>query len=134
MQPNEGPVPGHEASQAPIKAELQTGGGSRFAAIVMLRGEHDIATAPGVELAIGSISGNVLVDLSECAFLDSSILGVLIGTSKKLERDGRYLEIVAPSENSMITRTLEVVGMRHLVVVHPSGPSLDLPPTSSMIV
>jgi anti-anti-sigma factor len=123
MNPDDGTEAGHEAEPS-IEVELRTDAATRFAAVVMLRGEHDIATAPAVGDAIGAISGNVLVDLCECSFLDSSIIRVLLATSKTLERDAHYLELVVPP-NAIIARTLDIVGVRDLVVVHPSRPNLN---------
>ena len=52
-------------------------------AVVKLRGEHDLSTAQAVRSALRSAveSGPpaVVVDLSDTTFLDSSILGALIG-------------------------------------------------------
>jgi len=49
----------------------------------------------------------LLVDLTECSFIDSTIIEVLIGNAKDLEREGHFLEIVAPPEKGVIARTLE---------------------------
>jgi hypothetical protein len=38
-----------------------------------LRGEHDLTTSTGVREALAPIQGNVLVDLSDRVFLDSSV-------------------------------------------------------------
>jgi hypothetical protein len=47
----------------------------RFAAIISLRGEHDMASNADVSSAIGAISGSVLVDFSDCDFIDSTSSG-----------------------------------------------------------
>ncbi len=49
-------------------------------ALVQLRGEHDLSGKEALAEALASASDqlNVLVDLSECTFMDSSVLGVLI--------------------------------------------------------
>jgi anti-anti-sigma factor len=113
-----------EPSDAVVDVELVPDGVRGFAATVSLRGEHDLASAAEVTRAIGAIAGNVLVDLTECSFIDSTIIEVLIGNAKNLEREGHFLEIVAPPENSVIARTLEIVGMRDVVVVHAARPIL----------
>jgi anti-anti-sigma factor len=113
-----------EPSDAVVDVELLPAGVRGFAAIVSLRGEHDLASAAEVARAIGAISGNVLVDLTDCSFIDSTIIEALIGNAKDLEREGHFLEIVAPPENSVIVRTLEIVGMRDVLVVHPARPIL----------
>ena len=75
-----------------------------------LRGEHDLSTAPEVRAALSSISGSVLVDLADCAFIDSTIIGALITASQELEREGHVLELYVPPENLTVSRTLEVTG------------------------
>ncbi len=111
-----------EPSDAIVDVELVPDGARGFAAVVSLRGEHDLASAAEVAGAIGAIDGNVLVDLTACSFIDSTIIGALIGNAKDLQREGHFLEIVAPPENTGIARTLEIVRMRDVVVVHPTRP------------
>jgi anti-sigma B factor antagonist len=113
-------------SEPTVHVELGPKREREFAAIVSLRGEHDLATAPEVSNAIGAIDGNVLVDLSQCTFIDSTVIAVLFARNQKLEGSGRYLEIVAPRENTRIARTLELVRMRDVIVVHEARPGLDL--------
>jgi anti-anti-sigma factor len=110
---------------APVEVEPRPAHERAFAAIVSLRGEHDLATAENVSQAISSVEGNVLVDLTDCTFLDSTVIGLLFAHSKDLERQGRYLEVVVPAENRTIVRTLELVRMRDVIVVHSVRPSLD---------
>jgi anti-anti-sigma factor len=113
-----------ELSDAIVDVELVPESVRGFAAVVSLRGEHDLASAAEVTRAIGAIAGNVLVDLTACSFIDSTIIEALIGNAKDLEREGHFLEIVAPPENSVILRTLEIVGMRDVMVIHPARPIL----------
>jgi anti-anti-sigma regulatory factor len=60
----------------------------RFAAIVLLLGEDDVTTADLVGETIDRVEGSVLVDLSECSFIDSTTIGKLIATAQTLERRG----------------------------------------------
>jgi anti-anti-sigma factor len=113
-----------ELPDAIVDVELVPESVRGFAAVVSLRGEHDLASAAEVTRAIGAIAGNVLVDLTECSFIDSTIIEVLIGNAKDLEREGHILEIVVPPENTTILRTLEIVGMRDMLVIHAERPIL----------
>jgi anti-anti-sigma factor len=97
----------------------------RFSAIVYLRGEHDMATAPQVADAITKISGSVLIDLSDCDFIDSIIIGTLFDHARRIEKDGHVLEIVAPLSCANVARTLELVRMHELVPVHPARPTIE---------
>jgi anti-anti-sigma factor len=124
MRPEGSPL-GPQSSEPAVEVEIRPAFGPTFAAVVTLRGEHDIATAPEIKTVIGSIAGSVLVDLTDCAFIDSSVIGALISTSQELEREGHFLELLAPPENKRIVRTLEIVQMSSLIVVHPVLPSGD---------
>jgi anti-anti-sigma factor len=108
-----------------VELDLRPAQERAFAAIVSLRGEHDLSTAEQVSQAIGSVAGSVLVDLTDCTFVDSTVIGVLFALSQDLEREGHYLEVVVPPENSRVARTLELVRMRDVIVVHAVRPSLD---------
>jgi anti-anti-sigma factor len=57
-------------------------------AIVAVRGEHDLTTKPALAEALARASDhlNVLVDLSECPFMDSSLIGALVEASSSLAR------------------------------------------------
>lgn len=118
--PDESRVP-----QAVIEVQLSPEHERTFAAIVSLRGEHDLATAAELSDAIGAIDGNVLIDLSDCSFLDSTVIGVLFARNLDLERTGAFLEVVVPRANTGVARTLELVRMRDAIVVHEVHPSRD---------
>jgi anti-anti-sigma factor len=64
----------------------------------------------------------VLVDLSECDFIDSTVISVLIRDYRERAREGHDLELLVPLENTTIARTLEIAGMRDLFVIHSSRP------------
>ena len=114
------------SSEPTVHVELGPRREREFAAVVSLRGEHDLATASQVSDAIRAIDGNVLVDLSGCTFIDSTVIGVIFARNQELEGSGQFLEIVAPRENTSIARTLELVRMRDVIVVHDARPGLDL--------
>lgn len=111
--------------QAVIEVELSPEHDGAFAAIVSLHGEHDLATAAELSDAISAIDGNVLIDLSDCSFLDSTVIGVLFARNLDLERAGGFLEVVVPRANAGVARTLELVRMRDAIVVHEVRPSHD---------
>jgi anti-anti-sigma factor len=97
-----------------------------YAALVSLSGEHDLATTPELEATFASLHGLLLVDLSDCAFLDSTVMGVLLQKCNSLERDGHTLELVVPQTNIQVARTLETVGISAFLQIHrrlPQGAS-----------
>jgi anti-anti-sigma factor len=108
-----------------VHVELASSRERGFAAVVSLRGEHDLATASEVSEAISAIAGNVLVDLSECTFIDSTVIGVLFARNQDSERAGHVLEVVVPPANTTVARTLGLVRMRDVIVVHEARPGLD---------
>jgi anti-anti-sigma factor len=108
---------------ASVEVGLRPPAWPSFAAIVTLRGEHDLATSQDVRRTLGPIYGNVLVDLSDCGFIDSTVIGALLTKYQELEREGHRLELIVSSENPTIARTLSIVGLDTLVVVHQSPPS-----------
>jgi anti-anti-sigma factor len=89
-------------------------------ACVRLRGEHDLSTKPRLTEALTEASAkrNVLVDLSECTFMDSSVIAALFLARTKLDlRDGR-LELVIPREAATLQRTAEVTALGAILRVH----------------
>jgi anti-sigma B factor antagonist len=78
-------------------------------AIVSVSGEIDIASAPSLHEAVGTVSGSgahVILDLSGVSFMDSTGLSVLIRAFRGLRDDGGELRIVVAG--TRIPRLLEV--------------------------
>jgi anti-anti-sigma factor len=105
-----------------IEVELRPTRAAGYAAIVTLRGEHDLDTGPELTAALGPIAGNVLVDMTPCAFIDSTAVGIVIGKSKELAHTGHRLELVVPAANRTVVRVVDVVGLRGLMTVHEELP------------
>ena len=86
--------------------------------LVRVRGELDLATAPELERALepnGDGDGRIVVDLSECTFIDSTGLKILVDADR---RRGHDLLIVA---NGMaVRRTFEVSGLDGHLTLHSS--------------
>ncbi len=93
-----------------------------FAAIVRLGGEHDLSTRDALHEALEPIYGDVLVDLSDAEFIDSSVIGVLLATADARRREGQRLELLVPARNARITRTLTVAGVTGLLAVRTQLP------------
>jgi anti-sigma B factor antagonist len=82
--------------------------------VVTLRGEIDAYTAPSLRLDLRRLVDDegatlVVVDLSAVTFLDSSALGALVGTLRRLRERGGRLRIVSP--HSPAARIFEVTGL-----------------------
>lgn len=102
-------VPGIDVELRPVPA---------FAAVVKLRGEHDIATSERLRDVLAPIAGTVLVDLSECAFVDSSVITALVLDSRERAREQERLELLVPAANATVARTLELCGVTEILTVH----------------
>ena len=87
--------------------------------VVSVAGELDLYTAPEFEEALalnGSEPGRVVVDLSECTFIDSTGLGILLKAERHVGRDA--LLIVATG--LQVLRAFEVSGLDRQFALHPS--------------
>jgi anti-sigma B factor antagonist len=105
-----------------IDVELRPTRVAGYAAIVTLRGEHDLNTGPELTAALDPIAGHVLLDLTACTFIDSTAVGIVIDKSQDLARNGHRLELVVPAANRTVARVVDVVGLRGLLTVHPELP------------
>jgi anti-anti-sigma regulatory factor len=93
-----------------------------FAAIVTLSGAHDEATVDALKDAMSSIDGDLLVDLTPCTFIESTVIGALVAKTIELRRDGHNLELVAAPGNTEIGQTLERIHIHDVVAVRSSVP------------
>jgi anti-anti-sigma factor len=119
--PSDPPLTSDAAPPAPeptIDVELSPVQTPGYAAVVSLGGEHDLATSDELGATLEPIFGNVLVDLTRCSFMDSSVIRVLLAKLTDLKREGRRLDLVVPRDNASISRLVDVVGMRGLLTVH----------------
>lgn len=120
----EAPIP-NETNGATVEVELRPVSAPAFAAVVRLCGEHDLATGDDLRTALAPVHGSVLVDLSECSFVDSTVIGVLVADHQSRIREGHRLELLVPAENTHVTRTLNVSGVGRLLPLHASLPPAD---------
>jgi anti-anti-sigma factor len=111
--------------QPEIEVEVRPARAPQYAAVVSLHGEHDLATSGALRTALQPLFGDVLVDLSDCSFVDSTVIGALIAAAQELEREGHRLSLVVPPENTNVARTLEIVRMAELIRILPRTPGAD---------
>ncbi len=91
--------------------------------LVGVHGEHDIASAPGLRTAIEEAfarSQHVVVDLTPSTFVDSTVLGVLLGARERArEEEVGYAVVLDPGAGDpAVRRILEVTGLDELLPVH----------------
>jgi anti-sigma B factor antagonist len=108
----------YTAAEFQVKEEPAAGS----ACVIAVRGALDLYTSPSVRTRIRDLidSGTreIVVDLSETTFLDSSALGVLVGALKRLRLrpDGGRLLVVSGSPR--LARTLALTGLDQVLEVY----------------
>jgi anti-sigma B factor antagonist len=90
---------------------------SAAACIVTLRGEHDVDSRETVTLALAAARDytNILVDLSGCTFIDSSVITTLLEAAKRARQGDGALELVVPTEANAVRRTLEIANVQGML-------------------
>jgi anti-sigma B factor antagonist len=93
-----------------IDLKTEDGGGTL---VFRLRGSLDLATAPTVRAALSEATekGNqeLIVDLTQLEFLDSTGLGVLIGAHRRVAEHGGSLRLIV--KDGPISRLLNITGL-----------------------
>ena len=89
------------------------------ARVVTLRGEWDVANREQLRETLHSLGAerDVLVDLREASFFDSTALGELIALYKRLNGKGHRLEALVGGSN--MRRLLELTSLDALIGVAP---------------
>ncbi|HYL50422.1 MAG TPA: STAS domain-containing protein [Acidimicrobiia bacterium] len=109
--PNEGDALVDEQAVGPdlILTTERDGNG----AVLTVRGELDAYSAPGLEEQIARLLAEqvneVVLDLSQTGFLDSSGLRAILTAQRRLSESGGGMRLRAPSEP--VTRLLEITGL-----------------------
>ena len=79
-------------------------------AVLTVHGEVDIATAPVLRERLHALLGegqsHLVIDLDDVGFLDSTALGVLVGTLKRSRTDGGDVRLVCTQPR--IRKVLEI--------------------------
>jgi anti-sigma B factor antagonist len=90
--------------------------------VISLAGEVDLYTAPEFKEQLLEIVGKggkeVVVDLSDTTFIDSTTLGVLVGGVKRLRPNGGQLTLVCSDRN--ITKIFEITGLDKVFPIYAS--------------
>jgi anti-anti-sigma factor len=88
--------------------------------VVTVVGDVDLHSAPELRDRLAQLgetdAKQVVVDLSECDFLDSMALGVLLGAKKRMARHGRELHVVVRSPD--VRRIFEITMLDRVLDLH----------------
>ena len=93
-----------------------------WGAVVTLRGEHDLSTVAELDNALARAlqQARVLVDLSRCEFIDSTIIKSLLAASaQQLDSGGRF-ELVIPPEARQVERLAQLIRLHEVMPIHSS--------------
>lgn len=79
-----------------------------------VRGELDMSTAPelerGLEQALADPGASILVDLSECEFIDSTGIALIVRAWQRLSEEGER-QLALASGDHQVRRLLKITGV-----------------------
>lgn len=82
--------------------------------VLILRGEHDVSTAHTLDAQLDAVllhGANVIVDLSDAAFIDSSTVSAIFRGLRYATEAGRGTLVVCAPPDSFARRVLDQAGM-----------------------
>jgi anti-sigma B factor antagonist len=93
--------------------------------VIAIRGELDLSTAPALEPVLEeALSGSepVVVDLTECEFIDSTGIALVVRAWQRIEGDGGEgrRRLIVCSSNQQVGRVLEISGLGQTIPIHAS--------------
>jgi anti-sigma B factor antagonist len=89
-------------------------------ALLKLHGEHDLSVSQRLAAALAAAEPqlDVLVDLSDCSFIDSSVIAALLLARARLVARGGRLELLIPPEATTIQRIATATALGALVPIN----------------
>jgi anti-sigma B factor antagonist len=96
---------------------------------IVLGGELDMCAAPALRDALKRATKarvkNVIVDLTDATFVDSTAIGALLAASKHARESGGRLRLICANRN--VLRTVEIAGLdRHIAIAPTHEEALKL--------
>jgi anti-anti-sigma factor len=89
--------------------------------IVAVRGELDLSTATELEgpldAAVDAGDASLLIDLTECEFIDSTGIALIVRAWQRLGDDGGG-RVVICSPHDQVRRVLEITGLELSIPIH----------------
>jgi anti-sigma B factor antagonist len=90
-------------------------GGDSTAPVVVVRGEVDVATSPQLRNELNSLiargARDIVIEFADVSFVDSSGLGVLVGTYKRLREEGNGSIRIVGAQAS-VRKVFEITGLQ----------------------
>lgn len=92
--------------------------------VVTVHGEVDIRTAPELRACLSTLfeggAEQLVLDLDDVDFLDSTALSVMVGAHKRLARSASASGLRLVCTNESVLRVLGVTGLSRIFAVHDS--------------
>jgi anti-sigma B factor antagonist len=92
--------------------------------VIEIRGELDLATAPDLEAPLNSAvaepGASILLDLSECEFIDSTGIAVIVRAWQQVDSasgNGGHGRVVLCCRTEQVRRVLEVTGLEKSISI-----------------
>jgi anti-anti-sigma factor len=108
----------------PAPFEAKAGDLENGVRTISVRGELDLSTAPELEgpldQALESDEGSVLIDLTQCEFIDSTGIALIVRAWQRLQNGDHGRSLVLCSQNDQVRRVLEITGLELSIPVHPT--------------
>jgi anti-sigma B factor antagonist len=96
--------------QSQFRVDVRTEG---QAAVIVVRGELDLASSPALEEQLEQLWGSetklLVIDLRELEFMDSTGLSIIVNAHQRLAEDGRELSLVRGPQQ--VQRLLDLTGV-----------------------
>jgi anti-anti-sigma factor len=109
----------------PTPFDVSTNESENGVSIVKIRGELDMNTAPELESSLQSLTSapqtSVLVDLSDCEFIDSTGVALLVQAWQRLDREAQGEgRLVLCCPDTQVRRLLDITGVEDSITMHNS--------------
>ena len=102
-----------EAASEPLDRGIQ---------VVSVRGEVDLTTVPAFERALGAVPEDgvesVIVDLTDCSFMDSAGLHLLTRTQRRFDSAGSRVAVVTAHQG--VLKLFGITGLDEVFAICPS--------------
>jgi anti-sigma B factor antagonist len=91
--------------------------------VIAMSGEHDLSTAPELRARLHDLgdANPLIIDLDQTTFVDSSILGVLVGGLRRArERNAPFGLVLGAEAHPAIRRIFELTGLHEVFPIFAS--------------
>jgi anti-sigma B factor antagonist len=105
----------------PTRFAVETTDGGHGVAVIAVRGDSDLHTAPhlrrAITVALDRGASALVIDLTDATLVDSMTLGVLLGAVKRLRPSCGRVTVVCPARD--VRRIFEITLLDRLFSLHP---------------